>query len=119
MRLRISIIALSALCCLLSGCGCSKTKVDDGVPARMKDAAYTNQLTQLHGQRTALAKIEAGIMADIAKLGSDAAKKPEYADLTNRLEKCRADSERIRKETLAIVRARVMKDSDAKGNLKK
>ena len=119
MMARLSIIALGALCCLFSGCGCSKEKPADGMPVRMKDAVYTNQLSQLHAQRTSLAAVEAGIRAEIEKLGANAEQKPAYADLTNRLAKCRADSERLRKETMMTVRARIQRDAAAKGDLKK
>ena len=119
MVYRIAIIAIGALCCLFSGCGCSKEKPADEMPVRMKDAVYTNQLAQLHAQRTSLAAVEAGIRAEIEKLGANAAQKPGYADLTNRLAKCRADSERLRKETLMTVRARIQRDAAGKGDLKK
>ena len=119
MRVRISIIALGALCCLFSGCGCSKEKGSAAVPSRMEDAVYTNQLVQLRNSRAAAAAEAVAIRAQIEKLGPNAAQTPEYAALTNRLAQCTAASERIRKETLTTVRSRILKESAEKGNLKK
>ena len=119
MFLRASIIAVGALCCLFSGCGCSKEKKGTVVPSRMEDAAYTNRLVQLHDGRAAAAAEAAAIRAQIEKLGPNAAQKPEYAALTNRLAQCAAASERIRKETLTTIRSRILKESAEKGNLKK
>ena len=119
----IPIVALGALCCFFSGCGCSREKpepVQDG-PSRMKDAAYTNQLVQLHEGRKAVAVKVAAIRAKLAKLGPEAEKSPEYADLTNQLAQCEAESKRIRKEAVTAVRTRVLKEAESapKGNLKK
>ena len=124
MLFRIAIIALGALCCLVSGCGgCSKEQkppvVDDGVPPRMKDPAYTNQLVQLQRRQRTVAAQMAALQAKIEGLGSEAKTKPEYADLTNRLAQCEAELERVRKETLLTVRTRLQKDSAKKDNLKK
>ena len=124
MLFRIAIIALGALCCLVSGCGgCSKEQkppvVDDGVPPRMKDPAYTNQLVQLQRRQKKVAAQMAALQAKIEGLGSEAKTKPEYADLTNRLARCGAELERVRKETLLTVRTRLQKDSAKKDNLKK
>ena len=123
MLMRVVLVALGALCCFFSGCGCSKEKpepVKDG-PSRMRDVSYTNQLVQLQeGRRVVAAKV-AEIRAKLAKLGADAEKSPEYADLTNQLAKCEAESQRIRKEAIAAVRTRVLKEAGPaqKGNLKK
>ena len=123
MLFRISIVALSALCCLVSGCGgCSKEPkpvVDDGVPPRMKDPAYTNQLVQLQGRQKKVAAQMAALQAKIEGLGAEAKDKPEYADLTNRLAQCEAELERVRKETLLTVRTRLLKDASKKDNLEK
>ena len=124
MLFRISIVALSALCCLVSGCGgCSKEPkppvVDDGVPPRMKDPAYTNQLVQLQGRQKKVAAQMAALRLKIEGLGAEAKGKPEYADLTNRLAQCEAELERVRKETLLTVRTRLLKDASKKDNLKK
>ena len=123
MLFRISIVALSALCCLVSGCGgCSKEPkpvVDDGVPPRMKDPAYTNQLVQLQGRQKKVVAQMAALKSKIEGLGAEAKGKPEYADLTNRLAQCEAELERVRKETLLTVRTRLQKDSAKKDNLKK
>ena len=123
MLLRVAIIALGALCCLFAGCdGCSKKPVvDDGIPPRMKDAAYTNQLAQLQEGRRAIAVQVAAIRAKLAKLGPDAENRPEYVDLTNKLAQCEAASKRIRKEAVTTVRARVLQEAGPakKGNLKK
>ena len=121
MLFRIAIIALGALCCLVSGCGgCSKKPVvDDGVPPRMKDPAYTNQLVQLQRRQRTVAAQMAALQAKIEGLGSEAKTKPEYADLTNRLARCGAELERVRKETLLTVRSRLLKDSSKKDDLKK
>ena len=123
MLLRIAIIALGALCCLFVGCdGCSKKPVvDDGVPPRMRDAAYTNQLVQLQKGRRGVAAKMAAIRAKLAKLGPEAEKSPEYADLTNQLAQCEAESKRIRREAATTVRARVLQEAGPakKGNLKK
>lgn len=89
------------------------------MPARMKDAAYTNQLVQLHAGRRAVAMRASAIRKKIAALGKGAESKPEYAALTNELEKCKAESERIRKDAFTTVRARILKDSVKKGDLKK
>lgn len=123
MLFRISIVALSALCCLVSGCGgCSKEPkpvVDDGVPPRMKDPAYTNQLVQLQGRQKKVVAQMAALKSKIEGLGAEAKGKPEYADLTNRLAQCEAELERVRKETLLTVRTRLLKDASKKDNLKK
>jgi len=123
MLLRVAIIALGALCCLFAGCdGCSKKPVvDDGVPPRMKDAAYTNQLVQLQEGRRAVAVKVAAIRAKLSKLGPGAEKRPEYADLTNQLAQCEAESKRIRRDAATTVRARVLQEAGPakKGNLKK
>jgi hypothetical protein len=123
MLFRIAIVALSALCCFVSGCGgCSKEPkpvVDDGVPPRMKDPAYTNQLVQLQGRQKKIAAQMAALQSKIERLGAEAKTKPEYADLTNRLAQCEAELERVRKETLLTVRTRLLKDSAKKDNLKK
>ena len=125
MLLRIVLVALGALCCLFVGCdGCSKGKppvVDDGIPPRMKDAAYTNQLVRLQEGRRAVAVKVAAIRAKLAKLGPEAEKSPEYADLTNQLAQCEAESKRIRREAATTVRARVLQEAGPakKGNLKK
>ena len=122
MLLRVILIALGALCCLFAGCdGCSKKPavVDDGIPPRMKDAAYTNQLVQLQRRQKTFAAQIAALQSKIEGLGEEAKKKPEYAVLTNRLAQCEAELERVRKVTLLTVRARLLKDSEKKDNLKK
>ena len=123
MLFRIAIVALSALCCLVSGCGgCSKEPtpvVDDGVPPRMKDPAYTNQLVQLQGRQKVVAAQMATLQSKIEGLGAEAKDKPEYTDLTNRLAQCEAELERVRKETLLTVRTRLLKDASKRDNLKK
>ena len=126
MLTRVAIIALGALCCLFSGCGgCSKEPkpsvpaVDDGVPPRMKDAAYTNRLVQLRERQKAIVSQMAALQTKIQGLGAAAQTRPEYADLTNRLARCGAELERGRKETLLAVRTRLLKDSAKKDNLKK
>ena len=126
MAFRIAIVALCALGCLsFSGCGCSKENpevdVEKGNPPRMQDAAYTNQLVTLYDGKKAVAVKVAAIRAKLAKLGPEAEKSPEYADLTNQLAQCEAESLRLRKEALTTVRARVLKEAGAetKGNLKK
>ena len=126
MLFRIAIIALGALCCLVSGCGgCSKEQkppvVDDGVPPRMKDPAYTNQLVQLQRRQKTVAAQMAALQLKIEGRGAEAKTKPEYADLTNRLAQCEAESKRIRREAAKTVRARVLQEAESakKGNLKK
>jgi len=121
MLLRFSVIALGALCCLFSGCGCSKEKKPGEVQPRMQDAAYTNELVQLQRRETDIAVQAAALQAKIGKLGAEAKANgtSEYVDLTNRLARCRQEAERIRKEKLMAVRVRVMKESDQKRNLKK
>lgn len=126
MAFRIAIVALCALGCIsFSGCGCSKEKPQEtavkGVPSRMQDAAYTNQLVQLHEGRKAVAVKVAAIRAKLAKLGPDAEKSPEYADLTNQLAQCEVESRRLRQEAVTTVRARVLQEAGPaqKGNLKK
>lgn len=123
MALRLAILTLGALCCLFSGCGCSKERPaateKDGIPPRMKDAAYTNRLVQLHDAQRQIAAQAAAIRAEIEKLGPEAEKKPEYAALTNRLADCTAAFVKARQEALGTVRARILKESGQKGNLKK
>ena len=126
MLMRVVLVALGALCCLFAGCGgCSKEPkppvVNDGVQPRMKDAAYTNQLAQLQEGRRAVAVKVAAIRAKLAKLGPEAEKSPAYADLTNQLAQCEAESKRIRREAATTVRARVLQEAGPvkKGNLKK
>ena len=123
MAYRVAIAAFCALSCLcFSGCGCSKEKPEKaGVSSRMEDAAYTNQLVTLYDGKKAVAAKVAAIRAKLAKLGPEAEKSPEYADLTNQLAQCEAESLRLRKEALTTVRARVLKEAGAetKGNLKK
>ena len=121
MRLRVSLLALGAICCLFSGCGCSKEeKAGPGVLPRMQDAAYTNQLVQVQDRKKAVAAQIAALQAQIDRLGANAKKdSPEYVDLTNQLAQCKLQSERLRKEALMTIRARVVKDAASKGNLNK
>ena len=121
MAKRLSIIALGALFCLFSGCGCSKEKKAVAVQPRIQDAAYTNQLVQLQGRQTAVAMQMANLRKEIEKMDEKAkvGGTPEYVDLTNRLAQCKAEAEQIRKETLLTIRTRIMKESDQKRNLKK
>ena len=126
MPTRVAIIALGALLCLFSGCGgCSKGQkppaADDGIPPRMKDAAYTNLLVRLQEGRRAVAAKMSAIRAKLAKLGPEAEKSPEYADLTNRLAQCEAEAMQIRREAAMTVRARALQEAGPakKGNLKK
>lgn len=122
MAFRLTVLALGALCCLFAGCGCSKERppaAPEGVPPRMKDAAYTNQLVQLHDTQRQIAAQAAAIRAQIEKLGPEAGKKPEYAALTNRLAECAAALAKVRQDALGTVRARILKESGQKGNLKK
>lgn len=121
MRYPISILALCALCGFLSGCGCSKESqpVDD-LPPRMQDPAYTNRLVSLHDSRRALAAKAAGIRAKIAKLGEEAKGSAEYADLTNQLAQCEAETANVKKEAISTIRARILKEKSAKkGDLTK
>lgn len=121
MRSIVAIAVFSAMCSLISGCGCSKEKPQsDGVPERMKDAAYTNALVTLHGEKKAVAGRIAAIKAKIAALGESAGKSAEYVDLTNQLARCEAEAAGIHKEALMTVRARILKEQSAKkGNLSK
>ena len=124
MAFRIAIVALCALGCLcFPGCGCSREKPKEeavkGNPPHIQDAAYTNQLAQLHGRQKVIVSQMAALQAKIQELGAEAQTKPEYADLTNRLARCGAELERGRKETLLAVRMRLLKDSAKKDNLKK
>ena len=121
MLSRILMIALGAVCCIFSGCGCSKEKGDEmSVPSRMEDAAYTNQLKQLLDNRNVLAAKSAALREKIRNLGSEAQGAPEFIDLTNQLAKCVGDSEKMRKTALNAIRTRVMKEADVKkGDLKK
>ena len=120
MKMYLPMLALCAAGLLVSGCGCSKEKTAaDGVPARMNDAAYTNRLVEIrHGQLSAAGRI-ALIRKEIAKLGKDAEKNPRYVNLTNELAKCTAEHEKLRKDAMATVRARILKESAEKRNLKK
>jgi len=119
----IPILALCALCGFLSGCGCSKEEPQPsgGVPPRMQDAAYTNRLVSLHCSRSAIAARAANIRARIAKLGDDARGSAEYADLTNQLARCEAETAKVKREAISTIRARILKEkADAKkGDLKK
>lgn len=120
MKLSLSILVLCAASLLISGCGCSKEKTAaDGVPARMKDSAYTNQLTQIRKGQMSAVNREAALRAKIAKMGKDAEKNPEYSALTNELAKCKLQSEQLQRDAAAAVRARILKDAAKKGNLKK
>ena len=122
MARHLSIVALGALCCLLSGCGCSREKGEEAVAtSRMEDAAYTNQLITLHGSRKAIAKRAEAIRAKLAALGANASNHPAYADLTNQLARCEAEAAKIRNDALVTVRARVLKEGGVpqKGDLKK
>ena len=119
MVARIAILALGAVCCLFSGCGCSKEKADAGIPARMEDAAYTNRLVQLRADQTAVAAKAAALRGKLAQLSQDARGAPEYIDLTNRLAQCTEEAERLRKAALNVIRTRLMKESAQKGNFKK
>lgn len=118
MVARIAIIAFGAICCLFSSCGCSKEK-GPGVPARMEDAVYTNRLVQLRADQTAAAAKAVALRRKLEQLTQDAKGTPEYIDLTNRLAQCTEEAERLRKATLNTIRARLMKESAQKGNLKK
>lgn len=121
MRKLIAVVALCAMCGLISGCGCSREKPQpDGIPERMKDAAYTNALITLHGEKKAVAGRAAAIRAKIAALGENAKGSAEYVDLTNQLAKCEADAAAIQKDAVRTVRARILKEKSAgKGNLSK
>ena len=120
MMRAISIIALSALVSLLSGCGCStKREPVDEARVRMSDAAYTNLLVQTHSAQVQVASQMAAIRSEIERLGKGAEKRPEYVDLTNRLARCKAESEMLNNAVRMAIRDRLMKDSKAKGNLKK
>ena len=121
MTSRISIIALAALVSLLSGCGCSREKKSvDGMKERMQDVSYTNMLAQARKAQAQVASQMAGINAAIERLGDNAENSPEYTDLTNRLARCKAESEMLSKAVRMAVRDRLLKDSAAKkGNLKK
>lgn len=120
MRLSIYLLALSALCGFLSGCGCSKEPESvKELPPRMQDAAYTNKLVSLANNRNAIASKAARIRNRIAKLGEDAKGSAEYVDLTNQLAQCEAENVSVRKEALTTIRARILKEKSAKkGNLK-
>ena len=121
MRYPIAILALCALCGFLSGCGCSKeSKPVEGLPPRMQDPAYTNRLVSLHDRRSAIAAKAADIRARIEKLGDAAKGSAEYADLTNRLAQCEAETANIKKEAMSTIRARILKEKSAKkGDLTK
>ena len=121
MLRNLAIVALGAVCCLFSGCGgCSKDKGGEpSVQSRMEDSDYTNRLVQIHGRLKGVAANAAAIRAQLEKLGTDAEGKPEYVDLTNRLAQCETEKQRIRKEALLAVRARIAKDSPKKSDLKK
>ena len=121
MGFRFSIIALGALCCLFSGCGCSKEKKpDDVVPSRMEDAAYTNRLVGLRSAQKDVASRMADIRVKLAKLGEGAAGTPEYAALTNQLVQCLEEAGRLRKTTMNVIRTRIHKEAaQKKGNLNK
>ena len=108
MRFCIPMLAFCAAGLLVSGCGCSKEKTAaDGVPARMKDTAYTNRLVQIrYGQLSAAGRV-AHVRNEIVRLGKDAEKNPKYTALTNELAKCMAEHEKLRRDAAATVRARV------------
>ena len=118
---RIAMIALGAVCCIFSGCGCSKEKGEEtAVPSRMEDAAYTNRLVEIQKSRNAVAAKAAALRVKIKDLGPDAVGTPEFVDLTNQLAKCVGDSEKMRKTALNVIRSRVVKEADVKkGDLKK
>ena len=94
-------------------------QLDEDNPPRMQDPAYTNRLVQLRGRQKAVVSQMAALQTKIQRLGAEAQTRPEYADLTNRLARCEAELERVRKETLLAVRTRLLKDSAKKDNLKK
>ena len=121
MVARIAIIALGAVCCIFSGCGCSKEKAGGGAYSRMQDAAYTNQLAQLKDRQVSVAAQASALRAKIEALGAEgkAGNTPEYADLTNQLAQCSREADRIRKEAQMTIRARLMKEAGPKRNLKK
>ena len=76
MMRAISIIALSALVSLLSGCGCStKREPVDEARVRMSDAAYTNLLVQTHSAQVQVASQMAAIRSEIERLGKGAEKR--------------------------------------------
>lgn len=118
MVARIAMIALGAMCCIFSGCGCSKEN-DDGTPSRMDDAAYTNRLMEIHRSRNAVAAKVAALRGRIEKLGSEAKGSPEYIDLTNQLAQCMAESDRLRNTAVNAIRSRLLKESNQKDNFKK
>jgi outer membrane PBP1 activator LpoA protein len=122
MKFYLQLLAVGALCCVLSGCGCSKEQShteEEKIPPRMRDVVYTNQLSQFHKGRVAVANRAAAIRAKIAELGKEAEKSPEYAVLTNELAKCEAQSKAIRQDAMTTIRARILKDAAKKGDLKK
>ncbi len=119
MKLYLSMLVLCAVSLLVSGCGCSKEKTAaDGVSARMKDVAYTNQLAQIHKGHIAVANRAAALRAKIAKMGKEAVKDPQYSAITNELAKCEAQAAEMRRAAREAVRARILKDAAKKGNLK-
>lgn len=124
MKKRIfSIAAASSLCVLcgfLSGCGCSKEPdVRESDVPRMEDPVYTNALVSLRDAKASLAGKAEVIRAKIAKLGEGAKDTAEYAQLTNELARCAAEADKVRKEALQTVRARILKENAAKkGGLK-
>lgn len=122
MVTRIAIIAFGAMCCIFSGCGCSKEKqADDGIPARMKDSVYTNRLAQFFESRNAVVTKMAALRVKIEDLEPDAKGTPAYVDLTNQLAQCAAEADSIKKTTLNTIRSRVMKEAAVKrkGDLRK
>lgn len=112
----LSIVALGALCGMLSGCGCSKEKAPPPSDAeiRMRDVEYTNRLAQIRDAQVSAAVRAAAIRAELEKFGTDASNRPEYADLTNRLARCEAEAEAARLAARNAVRARLLKDAAAK-----
>ena len=120
MERTLLMLSLGILCSVLSGCGCSKEQAyaEKKIPDRMRDVAYTNQLTQIRKGRVAVANRAAAIRAEISKLGEGAEKKAEYAALTNELAGCEAQAAQIRNDAMTTIRARILKDAAKKGDLK-
>ena len=119
MKLYLPMFALCAAGLLVSGCGgLEEEAAADGVPPRMKDVVYTNQLSNFRNNRSALAAREASIRSKLSRLGTDAKSKPEYVALTNELAKCKAENAQLRKNVVTVMRTRLLKDAAKKGNLK-
>jgi len=114
----MALSALVALFFLFAGCGKEEAVTVAPDPAApevyMKDPAFMKQLETQRTARTALMKRRCEIEDQLAAAEKDSARGEEAKALRAKLADCDADFEKNRRETLAIVRARLAQKKNSK-----